>query len=67
MVVYQTEFYGYEGDKPSLEIIIPGKGQVVFGNLDVQGALEILDRYLMNTEFIENFLVDNDGNKICNH
>ncbi len=67
VVVYQTEFYGYEGDKPSLEIIIPEKGQVVFGNMDIKGALEIVERYLINTEEIEKFLVDNDGNKICNH
>lgn len=67
VVVYQTEFYGYEGDKPTLEIIIPGKGQVVFGNIDIKGALEIVEKYLINTEEIEKFLVDNDGNRICNH
>jgi hypothetical protein len=67
VVVYQTEFYGYGGDKPTLEIIIPEKGQVVFGNMDVKGALEIVEKYLINTADIEKFLVDNDGNKICNH
>lgn len=67
VVVYQTEFLGYSGELPSLEIIIPDKGQVVFGNVTVEEGLNIVERYLLNTDEIAEFLVDNDGNKKCNH
>lgn len=67
IVVYQSEFFAYSGDLPSLEIIIPEKGQVVFGNLDIKSGLELVEKYITNTEEIIEFLVDNDGNKKCNH
>ncbi len=67
VVVYQTEFLGYSGSLPSLEIIIPNKGQVVFGNVSVEEGLNIVERYLIDTDKIVEFLVDNDGNKKCNH
>ncbi len=67
VVVYQTEFLGYSGELPSLEIIIPDKGQVVFGNVSVDEGLKIVEKYLLNTDEIAEFLVDNDGNKKCNH
>lgn len=67
VVVYQREFFGYEGDSPTLEIVIPEKGAVVFGNMDVQKGLELVDKYVINTHEIIDFLVDNDGTKKCNH
>jgi hypothetical protein len=67
VVVYQTEFFGYSGDLPAIEIIIPDKGQVVFGNVDVEEGIEIVEKYLLDTKDITEFLVDNDGNKKCNH
>jgi hypothetical protein len=67
VVVYQTEFFGYSGDLPSVEIIVPGKGQVVFGNVEVEEGKNIVEKYLLNTKEIAEFLVDNDGNKKCNH
>ncbi len=67
VVVYQTEFLGYSGELPSLEIIIPDKGQVVFGNVSVNESIKIVEKYLINTDEIAEFLVDNDGNKKCNH
>ena len=67
VVVYQREFFGYEGDSPTLEIVIPEKGAVVFGNMNVQKGLELVDKYVINTHEIIDFLVDNDGTKKCNH
>lgn len=67
VIVYQTEFKGYEGDKPTLEIVIPEKGSVVFGNMVEEEALKIVKRYCINTEEIIEFLVDNNGTKNCNH
>lgn len=67
IIVYQSRFYGYEGDKPSLEIIIPEKGSVVFGNVDVETGLKLVEKYTLNTHEIIEFLTDNDGKKKCNH
>ena len=67
VIVYQTKFYGYEGDMPSLEIVIPEKGSVVFGNVKVEEGLKLIEKYVVNTHEIVDFLVDNDGTKKCNH
>ena len=67
VIVYQSEFVGYEGDTPTLEIVIPEKGAVVFGNVDVEYGLKLIDKYVINTHEIIEFLVDNDGTKKCNH
>lgn len=67
VVVYRTDFKGYSGDLPSLSVVIPDKGEVVFGNVSVDEALELAKKYLENTEEMVGFLVDNDGNKKCNH
>ena len=67
VIVYQTKFYGYEGDMPSLEIVIPEKGSVVFGNVKVEEGLKLIEKYVINTHEIVDFLVDNDGTKKCNH
>ena len=67
VVVYQREFYGYEGDKPTVEILIPDAGSVMFGNMNVEEGLKLIDKYVVNTHEIIGFLVDNDGTKKCNH
>lgn len=67
VVVYRTNFKGYEGDLPSLSIVIPEKGEVVFGNIDEEEGVKLAKKYLENTEEVLEFLVDNDGNKKCNH
>ena len=67
VIVYQREFYGYEGDEPTLEIVIPEKGAVVFGKIDVEKGLKLVDKYVINTSEIIDFLVDNNGTKKCNH
>ena len=67
VIVYQREFVGYEGDTPTLEIVIPEKGAVVFGNVDVEYGLKLIDKYVINTHEIIDFLVDNNGTKKCNH
>lgn len=67
VIVYQREFFGYEGDEPTLEIVIPEKGAVVFGNMNIEKGLKLIDKYVINTNEIIDFLVDNDGTKKCNH
>ena len=67
IALYKTEFLGYGGKFPSLEIFIPKKGNIVFGNVDSKEAVKIVKKYLKNTLEIEKFLVDNNGAKQCNH
>ncbi|WP_028856760.1 hypothetical protein [Psychrilyobacter atlanticus] len=67
VALYKTEFLGYGGKLPSLEIIIPDKGNVVFGNVDSNEAIRLIKKYLKDTSEIEEFLVDNNGTKRCNH
>ena len=65
--LYKTEFLGYGGVFPSLEIIIPNKGNVTFGNVEPQEAVRLIKKYLKDTAEIEYFLTDNDGTKECDH
>ncbi len=67
VALYKTEFLGYGGEFPSLEIIIPNKGNLVFGNVDPEEAVKLIKKYLKDTLEIEEFLVDNNGTKQCNH
>jgi hypothetical protein len=67
VAVIQSEFYGYSGSQPSLEIIIPKAGQVVFGNITPEIAIELTEKYILDTEKIKGFLINNDGNKKCDH
>lgn len=67
VIVYQTEFFGYEGDNPTLEIVIPNTGAVVFGNVTIEEGLKIVDKYVLNTKDIIEFMIDNNGTKKCNH
>ncbi len=67
VAVIQSEFYGYSGEQPTLEIIIPETGQVVFGNITPDEAIKLVQKYILNTEEIKDFLTDNDGNKKCDH
>ena len=67
IALYKTEFLGYGGKFPSLEIIIPNKGNIVFGNVDSKEAVKLVRKYLKDTSEIEEFLVDNNGTKQCDH
>ncbi|MCK5780565.1 MAG: hypothetical protein KAH04_06065 [Psychrilyobacter sp.] len=65
--LYKTEFFGYGGVFPSLEIEIPTKGKVIFGNVDSEEAKRLVEKYIVDTSEIEMFLTDNNGTKKCNH
>lgn len=67
VAVIQSEFYGYSGNQPSLEIIIPKSGQIVFGNMTPDKAVKLVKEYILDAEKIKTILVDNDGNKKCDH
>lgn len=59
IAIIKTEFKGYSGDNPSLEIVIPEKGQVIFGDVSPDEVIEILERYLLKNDEILKFLEKN--------
>lgn len=56
VAVIKSEFRGYSGENPTVEIIIPNSGQVVFGNVSEGEVLDILERYLVENSEIIGFL-----------
>ena len=52
-VVTQGGCMGYCYAEPTIEVKVPGKDPVVFGYVNVEKALEIVDRYILNGELVE--------------
>ena len=67
VAVVQEGFYGYSGDEPTIELVIPHMGQVVFGNMEPEKAIKLVEKYMVNTSEIKHFLVDNHGTRKKNH
>lgn len=67
VMVYKTEFYGYDDDKPCLELEVPNIGKIVFGRVEFKEAIEIINKYAFDVNHIKSFMINNDGNRKCNH
>jgi len=52
-VVTQGGCMGYCYAEPTIEVMIPGKDTVVFGYVNREKALEIIDRYILNGELVD--------------
>ena len=55
-VVTQTGCMGYCHAEPTVEIHKPGYDPIVFGHVNAQKAIEIVDRYVTQGELPDNFL-----------
>ena len=55
-VVSQTGCMGYCYAEPTVEVLKPGEAPVVFGYVDTQKALEIVDTYIGKGELVEGVL-----------
>lgn len=55
-IVTQCGCMGYCNAEPTIEVHKPGEKPVVFGKVDVARAMEILDRYVINGEMLEDKL-----------
>lgn len=55
-VVTQTGCMGYCYAEPTIEVTLPGKEPVVYGNVDKEKAKEIITRYIKNGELIEGII-----------
>lgn len=58
-VVTQGGCMGYCYAEPTIEVKVPGKDPVVFGYVDSQKAVEILEKYVVNGELLEGIIPTN--------
>lgn len=58
-VVTQVGDMGYCYAEPTIEVTLPGKKPVVFGNVDTKKADEIIEKYIKNGELIDGILPPN--------
>ena len=55
-VVTQTGCMGFCYAEPTVEITLPGKEPVVFGQVDKAKAREIIDRYIIKGELVDGII-----------
>jgi len=55
-VVTQTGCMGYCYAEPTIEVKIPGKDPIVFGDVDVKKADEIIEKYVKNGELVDGII-----------
>lgn len=58
-VVTQTGDMGYCFAEPTIEVTLPGNDPVVFGNVNVEKADEIIEKYIKNGELVEGIIPAN--------
>lgn len=56
IIFTQTGCMGYCHAEPTIEVRVPGKDPVVFGNVDNNRADEILEKYVINNELVEGII-----------
>jgi NADP-reducing hydrogenase subunit HndB len=59
VVFKATGCMGYCYSEPTIEIIKPGSQPIIFGDVDHAGAVEIVQKYIINGEFVEGLLPKN--------
>ncbi|GET32000.1 NADP oxidoreductase [Prolixibacter bellariivorans] len=55
-VVTQTGCMGYCYAEPTVEVTLPGKEPMVFGDVKEERAREIIDKYVVNQELIDGII-----------
>ncbi|PKP41681.1 MAG: NADP oxidoreductase [Bacteroidetes bacterium HGW-Bacteroidetes-10] len=58
-VVTQGGCMGYCYAEPTIEVKVPGKDPVVFGNVDAVRAIEIIEKYIVNGELLDGIIPTN--------
>ena len=58
-VVTQGGCMGYCYAEPTIEVKVPGKDPVVFGNVDSARAVEIVEKYIVNGELLDGIIPTN--------
>lgn len=55
-VVTQTGCMGYCYAEPTIEVTVPGKDPVVFGDVDKFRASQIIEKYIIHNELVDGIL-----------
>ncbi len=55
-VVTQTGCMGYCYAEPTIEVTVPGREPVVFGDVDKFRAAEIVEKYIVHNELVDGIL-----------
>lgn len=55
-VVTQTGCMGYCYAEPTIEVTLPGKDPIVFGNVDTKKADEIIEKYIKGGELVDGII-----------
>lgn len=55
-VITQTGCMGYCHSEPTVEITLPGKEAVVFGNVDTEKADEIIEQYVKKGQLVDGLI-----------
>ncbi|HEY5509451.1 MAG TPA: (2Fe-2S) ferredoxin domain-containing protein [Prolixibacteraceae bacterium] len=55
-VVTQTGCMGYCYAEPTIEVTLPGKDPVVFGDVDKFRASQIIEKYIIHNELVDGIL-----------
>ncbi|WP_058485124.1 (2Fe-2S) ferredoxin domain-containing protein [Defluviitalea phaphyphila] len=56
VVISQTGCMGYCYAEPTVEVTIPGKEPVVFGEVDKEKVKEIIEKYVKNGELLDGII-----------
>ncbi len=59
VVVTQTGCMGYCYAEPTVEVKKPGQDPVVFGNVNIEKAKELVNKYILNNELLEGVIPQN--------
>lgn len=54
--IIKTGDLGYCFAEPTIEVKLPGKGPIIFGNVDKIKADEIIEKYIKNGEYVDGIL-----------
>ena len=55
-VITQTGCMGYCHSEPTVQVSIPGKEDVVFGNVNAAKTAEIVEKYIKNGELVDGII-----------
>lgn len=58
-IVSQTGCMGYCFAEPTVEVTKPGQESVVFGNMTVEKAKDLVQKYILNNEILEGVIPQN--------
>lgn len=58
-IVTQTGCMGYCFAEPTIEVTIPGKDPMVFGNVDISRADQIIEKYIKKGELVDGIIPAN--------